>query len=89
MTVDETFRLAFGVHICHECKTGGSTDYDLLNKSDAKDQYLLGDGIMATLAFIEKDNPRHSTWTAMKLYMRGKVRPLNFKRSSGDASYLI
>jgi hypothetical protein len=73
MTVDEKLRVAFGVHVCHECKKG-SKEYDLLNKSDAKEQYLLSDGVMAKLSFLEKDNPRHSTWTKMKLYMRGKVR---------------
>lgn len=37
--------------------------YQCVTKKEAKDYYLLPEGTIAVLKFVERDNPHHSSWT--------------------------
>lgn len=49
-------------------------DYRLMSKGDVAAEFLLQDGTIAVLPYIERSNPRHAKFQAMKLYMRKQVR---------------
>jgi DNA repair protein len=51
-------------------------EYDLITKTDAKNEYLLKDCDFERdppLKFVEKRNPRNNRWGLMKLYLRKQV----------------
>jgi hypothetical protein len=43
-------------------------------QSNAKSAYLLSDSDMHPLGFVEKQNPRHTKFAAMKQYLVSQVR---------------
>jgi hypothetical protein len=45
-----------------------------MSKGDVAAEFLLQDGTIAVLPHIERSNPRHAKFQAMKLYMRKQVR---------------
>ena len=59
--------------VCLHCKQE-TDDYELLTKADAQAQYLLTDSTLRSLPSVEKGNPRHATWTKMKLFLRLHLR---------------
>lgn len=56
---------------------------DLVTKSEAKKMYCLPEGSLAVCAVVEKENPRHKSWSKMKLYYRSEVRRRSRKRHGG------
>ncbi|CAB9523700.1 repair protein [Seminavis robusta] len=56
---------------------------DLVTKSDAKKLYCLPEGTLQCCTVVEKDNPRHKSWSKMKLYHRSEVRRRARKRYGG------
>jgi XPA protein C-terminus len=50
----------------------GASDY--ITKQEAMKVYCLPQGTLDVCAFVEKPNPRNSTWQAMKLYHRNEIR---------------
>ncbi|CAN0515407.1 unnamed protein product, partial [Scytosiphon promiscuus] len=41
-------------------------EFQCVTKKEAKETYLLPEGTIAVLKFIERDNPHHSAWTKVK-----------------------
>ena len=70
---------AFNVTVCVQCKSN-SDDYELLTKSDVQARFLLPEGTIKVLKFVERDNPRHTAFKPMKLYL---LKEVNMPRSSG------
>lgn len=58
--------------VCVSCKSHND-DYDLITKGEVQSRYLLPEGSIAMLKFLEKENPRHGSWTTMKLYLNKQV----------------
>lgn len=54
-------------------------------QSSAKQQYLLTDGDLKSLGYIEKKNPRKKDWHPMRLYMESQVRDVSYKKYGGQA----
>ncbi|CAM9324968.1 unnamed protein product [Pylaiella littoralis] len=77
--VDKELLQGFGVAVCRTCKLKNE-NYQCVTKKEAKETYLLPEGTIAVLKFIERDNPRHSSWTKMKLYLRRDVAGYSYKR---------
>eukprot|EP00775_Hariotina_reticulata_P006710 gene6711-6931_t len=48
----------------------------LISKSNAKAQYLLTDSDVRKLGFLERSNPQHKEWSAMKMYLVSQVEEL-------------
>lgn len=78
----QSFADAFGVAVCAACH--GDGDFELMTKSDAQKQFLLPDASMKVLRFMEKQNPRHTNWKPMKLYLRKQVRERSYRRWGGS-----
>lgn len=73
----------FGERICSSCLKG-NTMYELLTKKQVQDEYLLPDGSIQVLTFIEKENPRNVLWSSMKLYLRKHALALSLKRFGSE-----
>ena len=74
---------AFGVAVCLHCKPG-LPDFELLTKGDALAEYLLPESTLRTLPTLERQNPRNTQWTAMKLYLRRQLRECAHERWGGE-----
>lgn len=42
-------------------------EYQCVPKKEAKEGYLLPEGTIAVLKYIERDNPHHSSWTKVSV----------------------
>lgn len=56
---------------------------EFVTKKEAKKMYCLPEGTLQVCAVVEKDNPRHSGWSKMKLYNRSEIRRRARKRFGG------
>ena len=56
---------------------------DFVTKTEAMKMYCLPEGTLAVCKFIEKQNPRHKGWNAMKLYYRNEIRKRSRERHGG------
>ncbi len=54
-----------------------------VTKQEAMKIYCLPPGTLAICSFIEKDNPRQSKWSKMKLYERSEIRRRARERFGG------
>jgi hypothetical protein len=54
-----------------------------ISQSEAQRLYCIPLGTLAVCSYIEKDNPRKSGWSKMKLYLRSDVRRRARKRFGG------
>ena len=54
-----------------------------VTKQQAMKQYCLPPGTLAVCSYIEKDNPRQSKWSKMKLYDRSEIRRRARERFGG------
>lgn len=54
-------------------------------QSTAKQQYLLTDGDLKDLGYIERKNPRKNDWHPMRLYMESQVRDVAYTKYGGQA----
>ncbi|CAM9465963.1 unnamed protein product [Ectocarpus sp. 12 AP-2014] len=77
--MDKELLEAFGISVCRTCKLSRE-DFQYVSTKDVKDTYLLPQGTIAVLKFVERDNPHHSSWTKMKLYLRREVVAYSYKR---------
>ena len=59
----------------------GASPY--VTKQQAMKQYCLPPGTLAVCSYIEKDNPRQSKWSKMKLYHRSEIRRRARERFGG------
>ncbi len=59
----------------------GASQY--VTKQQAMKMYCLPAGTLAVCAFIEKDNPKQSKWSKMKLYHRSEIRRRARERFGG------
>lgn len=80
--IDQPCFKAFGVAVCIQCKSSNE-DYNYMTKTDVQSTYLLPDGTVRVLKFIEKENPRNNRWSSMKLYLRKEARKYSFERWGG------
>lgn len=74
---------AFDVSVCVTCRRE-DPDYELLPKSAAQQRFLLPDASFKVLRYVEKKNPRHSSWQPMKLYLVKHVRARSYVRWGGE-----
>ncbi|CBJ26398.1 conserved unknown protein [Ectocarpus siliculosus] len=77
--MDKELLEAFGISVCRTCKMSRE-EFQYVSTKDVKDTYLLPQGTIAVLKFVERDNPHHSSWTKMKLYLRREVVAYSYKR---------
>lgn len=77
--IEQTIYESYGERICSVCKLK-TNEYDMISKGDATSTYLVTDDSLTTLKFKTRDNPHHSNWTPMKLYLRKHVLELSMKR---------
>ncbi|CAM9330305.1 unnamed protein product [Ectocarpus sp. 12 AP-2014] len=77
--MDKELLEAFGISVCRTCKLSRE-EFQYVSTKDVKDTYLLPQGTTAVLKFVERDNPHHSSWTKMKLYLRREVVGYSYKR---------
>lgn len=54
-----------------------------VSKKQAMKMYCLPDGTLSVCAFVEKSNPKQSTWSAMKLFHRSEIRRRARERYGG------
>jgi len=47
---------------------------DYVTKTEATKMYCLPAGTLAVCKVVEKENPKHKSWTPMKLYFRSEIR---------------
>ena len=52
--------------------------------ADVKSQWLLPDGTISVLSFVERDNPNNRGWAPMKLYLTKHVRERSYARWGGE-----
>ena len=45
------------------CMQLSREEFQCVPKKEAKETYLLPEGTIAVLKFIERDNPHHASWT--------------------------
>jgi len=69
---DEFYR-TFNVNMCYDCRNRDET-FQLVTKSTAKEDYLLSDGNLMKLSFIERKNPRDPRFNKMKLFLLRDVQ---------------
>ncbi|CAM9441049.1 unnamed protein product [Choristocarpus tenellus] len=80
--IDTLLLETFDVAVCRPCKAKHEK-YQLITKKEATSVYLLPEGTIAILKFLEKDNPHHTSWTKMKLFLRKQVLEYSHKRWKG------
>mmetsp|Transcript_11580 Transcript_11580/g.43223 ORF Transcript_11580/g.43223 Transcript_11580/m.43223 type:complete len:205 (-) Transcript_11580:118-732(-) len=71
--IDEEYRSAFKVQVCNSCRYG-NPEYEVISKGTAQTEFLLPPSTLHVLRYLEKQNPRHSGFSNMKLYLRAQVR---------------
>ncbi|CAF0819515.1 unnamed protein product [Brachionus calyciflorus] len=73
----------FDLNVCDTCKAEYPDDYDLITKTDAKEEYLLKDCDFdfrePVLKFITKKNPHKNRYGEMKLYLKCQVAERAFQ----------
>ncbi|CAM9753888.1 unnamed protein product [Chrysoparadoxa australica] len=82
--LDKSYWEAFGVHVCKNCKSS-KDEYKLISKKQAKEDYLLPDGDINVLKYIEKENPHHQGFSRMKLYLRSQAHYRSMLRWGTEA----
>lgn len=71
--------------MCYDCR-GRDDTYRLITKGTAKEDYLLSDGSLAHLTYIERKNPRDPRFNKMKLFLLRDVQEVAVaKHGSLDA----
>eukprot|EP00639_Heterosigma_akashiwo_P029346 CAMPEP_0194687230 /NCGR_PEP_ID=MMETSP0295-20121207/16079_1 /TAXON_ID=39354 /ORGANISM="Heterosigma akashiwo, Strain CCMP2393" /LENGTH=166 /DNA_ID=CAMNT_0039575415 /DNA_START=1 /DNA_END=501 /DNA_ORIENTATION=- len=80
--LNETFYQRFQVSVCNQCKISND-DYKLITKAEVVQMFCLPEGTIKVLDFIEKENPRHGTWTPMKLFLQKQVKKYSHDRWGG------
>jgi hypothetical protein len=60
-----------------------------ISQAEAQRTYCIPLGTLAVCSYIEKDNPRKSGWSKMKLYVRSEVRRRARKRFGGMEGLII
>ncbi|CAN0453858.1 unnamed protein product, partial [Discosporangium mesarthrocarpum] len=54
-----------------------------ITKKEAIGTFLLPEGTIAVLPYIERENPHHASWTKMKLFLKKHVLEYSHKRWGG------
>jgi len=81
--VDPTFQEGFGILVCSPCKSNDEEEYGLMTKGDAVAEFLLQEGTVRVMPFLERSNPRNTKYTKMKLYCRKQLRAKAYERWEG------
>lgn len=83
----QSYMDTFEVVVCLQC---GRKDemYQLINKTTAKEEYLLTDDTLNFLKYTTKNNPMKAGWAPMKLYLTKLVHEASMKRW-GDQDNLM
>ena len=77
--IDQSIYEVFGELVCSVCKLH-SPSFALISRAEANSSYLVTDDALKTIKFQTRDNPHHSSWTPMKLFLRKHVIELSVKR---------
>jgi DNA repair protein len=81
--VDPTFQEVFGILVCSPCKSNDEEEFGLMTKGDAVAEFLLQEGTIRVMPFLERSNPRNTKYTKMKLYCRKQLRAKAYERWEG------
>jgi DNA-repair protein complementing XP-A cells len=76
----------FGVIVCFSCKESSNL-YEVITKTQARNEYLLTDEELADAALlpsISRKNPHNPRWADMKLYLRRQVRDFSIKKHGSE-----
>ncbi len=82
--IDPTFQEVFAIQVCTPCKNLKEEEYGLLSKGDAVAEFLLQEGTIRVMPFLQRSNPRNTKYTAMKLYCRKQLRAKAYERWGGE-----
>ncbi|KAG5192111.1 hypothetical protein JKP88DRAFT_352052 [Tribonema minus] len=80
-TLDRKLLEAFDVAVCRNCKDSKEA-YELMTKADVQKLFLLPEGTIRVLKYVERENPRNKGWTPMRLYLHKDARVWALKRWS-------
>eukprot|EP00882_Tetradesmus_deserticola_P002299 GHRQ01002454.1.p1 GENE.GHRQ01002454.1~~GHRQ01002454.1.p1 ORF type:complete len:174 (+),score=72.40 GHRQ01002454.1:125-646(+) len=78
----QEYEQAFQVAVCSQCRKYEPT----ISKSNARSTYLLSDADLAKLGFIEKQNPRHKEFSAMKMLLVSQVEEVAVRKHGSLAA---
>lgn len=81
--IDPKFKEVFEILVCASCKTQHEDDYALLSKGDAVAEFLLQEGTIRVMPYLERSNPRNKKYQSMKLYCRKQLRAKSYERWGG------
>lgn len=83
----QSYMDTFQIVVCNQC---GRKDemYQLINKTTAKEEYLVTDDTLNFLKYATKNNPMKAGWAPMKLYLTKLVHEASMKRW-GDQDKLM
>jgi DNA repair protein len=79
VTILKDFQEKFLVKVCYKCSRAYD-EFKLISRTKAKSEYLVTDGDLDTLKYIERKNPRNDSWGMMKLYFTRQVEQLSSKK---------
>jgi hypothetical protein len=80
--VCKEFSECFGISVCKRCRATND-DYALLCKSDVQTNFLLPEGTIAVLRYLERRNPKHPGFTSMRMFLKAQVREKAYIRFGG------
>ncbi|EWM29360.1 dna repair protein rad14 [Nannochloropsis gaditana] len=81
--VDPMYHDVFRITVCTPCKNNNEEEYGLVTKGDAVAEFLLQEGTMRVMPYLERNNPRNTKYQKMKLYCRRLLRAKAYERWDG------
>ena len=81
----------FRIAVCNSCKEKLPDKYNLLTKTEAREDYLLTDPELKDeelLPHLERPNPHKASWNNMMLYLRCQVEEYAFRTKWGSEEKL-
>ncbi|WIA16215.1 hypothetical protein OEZ85_012927 [Tetradesmus obliquus] len=81
-SIVQDYEQAFGVAVCSACRKYEPT----ISKSNAKSTYLLSDADLARLGHLERQNPRHKEFSAMKMLLVSQVEEVAVQKHGSLAA---
>lgn len=83
LSYSAAFHKAFGVAVCLSCRKEGA-EFQLVTKTQCKDELLLTDRDLEALPHMKKKNPRQETWGVMMLFRSAEAERLARERHGDD-----
>jgi DNA repair protein len=81
----QSYLETFQIPVCAQCGRKDD-DYALINKTTAKEEYLLTDDMLNFMKYATKNNPMKTGWAPMKLYLTKLIREASMQRWGDEDS---